>query len=321
MTLSRNLMLLCIMLLPQRIAWAEIPATRAVHDSARTKLEQAIANQGLRLSNSEERGSTRFSVVVTLFVPIKDLGTQITSYVVARDGDDVAILICSAKGSPFAYATRDLFCGFDLAQRGQLIMYEQGAPVILLGLSDADTGLDFDFSFRRDQRAPRVLLAIDDLLVEALRRSESVEFRGNDRSILVKTNKSDVWVMLTEKLGERVGAIAEVVFRSKAGPVISITSIRTSGERSSILGLRPVDFNSLGLPVIAGQPNGVSQIPLLVPRSFGVDEPERSASERVLRLLRMAPPAASPEPTTNPIPRDTRQSALNAAVGVEVYCD
>ena len=260
-----------------------------------TRLKEARARGPLLFSNAPDGGPDRFELLLTIVLPFKGGGTLATNYVVARDKDDVAVLVLSASGAPYAYVTKGLFAGFDQADLGTLVLHDRGAPSLSVGVEPASNQFVLDLSYKAKAERADVRLDFDSVILAAAAKVERATLDDARHLIKVSTAKSVVGVFLPTDESVTGAPLRGLVMKSENGLAVAVSNIRTT-DRSAILGLDKAAFEKLGIPTRFAADGRAAVVPLVVPAGFGSNEKEKEGIKRLVALL----PNARYDPVITP---------------------
>ena len=269
-----------------------------------TAVREALGRGPLAFSTGAA-GPERYEFMLTMVAPLKDGGEAVSNYAVARDGDEVAVLVLSSAGAPYAYATNGLLVGFDPTEPGRLLVYgDGGAPSVWLGVDAASKKFRSELSYRSKVQSAAVDVDVQPVLAAAIANLELATFDPRRRVVKLSTRNSIVGVFLPPD-GEDAAADAPLrglIPRSKGGPGVALSNVRTR-ERSSILGRARVEFERLGIPVRVADDKAPPKFPLFVPPAFGRNDKEKQGIERMIKVFPDVrfEPAVTP---SSPLDRD-----------------
>jgi hypothetical protein len=277
------------------------PATRPaggdkspVQEQALAEVRRVMGSKAVTLSTADAATPDRYHFLVRVALPAEGGGTTATEFLIERDGDDVAVLVRSAGGLPYAYATNGLFVGFDPTARGRLVVYAGGSPTFTYDAGPGGAGLVFELSFVKDAARPSIVLDPRSLLAAALPKVVQATLEPGRRTVELTTTKATVTVVAAPPEKAAAFAVERLTTTTTAtGATISVTDIHVEPKLCvNVLGVTRESVRRLGLPV-RELADADRRALLLVPPDFGKDEKERIAAEKLATLFSLGPPSTS----------------------------
>ena len=210
-----------------------------------------MAGKSVGLSTADATAPDHYHFLVRVALARKDGGTLASDYLIERDGDEVGVLVRSADGLPFAYATNGLFVGIDPKEPGRLVTFTGGSPTFAYEARADGSGLVFELSYVKDATKPSVVFDARSLLAAALERAVDAKVAPDGRSVELKTVKATITVVAA--LPEKTAAFAVerlTTTTTASGAAITVTDIHV--ERTlcvNVLGVTRDSVRKLGLPI------------------------------------------------------------------------
>ena len=287
-----------------------------VEPRAKALLDQLLTDESLSLGGDE-----RFAFRLTMTVPVKGGSTHSSTFLVARDKDALAMLVVAADGSPYAFATNELFAGFSPTVPGRLIVCTRGAPTITLGGDEADGDFDVELSFSGKAEQAKVAVDLRSVIRTAAAKLLEARYDEKANALHLTTPNGDIWLPLVDERERDPFPIAGLIVRNRKGFSISVSNLTRQPRWPELLSISKAGIEKLGLPMHVLGEKEAPLVPLFVPPAFGRTEKERQASDRFRTLFpSLAAPATRPtDPaTTTPVRDRARPRSGQQVSGREV---
>ena len=263
-----------------------------VEPRAKALLDQLLLDESLSL-----RGDERFAFRLTMTVPVKGGSTHSSTFLVARDKDALAMLVVAPDGSPYAFATNELFAGFSPTAPGRLIVCTRGAPAITLAGDEADGHFNIDLSFSGKAEQARVAVDLRSVIRTAAAKLLEARYDEKSNALHLTTPNGDIWLPLVDEREREPFPITGLIVRNRKGFSISVSDLTRQPRWPELLSIRKAGIEGLGLPMHVLGEKEAPLVPLFVPSAFRRTEKERRASDR-FRTLFPSLPAPNAAPAT-----------------------
>ena len=286
---------------------------RAVGDAQAMALLEKLSNdKSLRLTGGPDSVFNNFEFVLTIAAPDKAGRLQATTFLVASDGEALAVLSLASDGSPYAFAKTGFFVGFSRTIPGRLIVCNRGAAGVLVGADEANGDFQLELFFSRKLPKPTLLVDLGSIIRTATAKLQEVRYDARENTLSLTTPNSEMRLALSGDAGGGNLPLAGMVLHASNGLLITVSDLTTEIRHPELFAVDKASVEKLGLPMHVLGEGEAARVPFFVPPTFGSREKEREAITRFrglfpdLAVMKAAPPTTQQNDDDDDAPRKQR---------------
>jgi hypothetical protein len=256
-----------------------------VGPGAREAIKNVLADgKLLRLTMGDDGAADCFRFMVTLVLKTNGNATVPTNYVVARDHHQMAAVVLSGRGDPYAYLTKGFMAGFDPMEPGQLLVNTDGNPRFVFELGK-ENDLDVELSFLHSIKQPELRIDLNEILRGAIANAGRADYDPQRRIVRMATESSSMLVALPPATAQGQFGIERLELHSRTGAIVVFPGITLGAPPPQIFNIDKGAFEAAGLKTREATQTEPGNVSLLVPRAFGTHPQESLAITRMKAML------------------------------------